>query len=64
MNALRMHSRRFGVLAIARRHPRLFSRLLCLATPSRHLAQPTCQLNQMTSLTQKTSETPCPTQKQ
>lgn len=29
MNALRMHTRLFGALAIARRHPRLFARLLC-----------------------------------
>jgi hypothetical protein len=27
MNSLRMHLRLFGALSIARRHPRLFSRL-------------------------------------
>jgi len=30
MNALRLHLRVYGVLEIARRHPRLFSRLLHL----------------------------------
>jgi hypothetical protein len=43
-----MHSRRFGVLAIAHCHPRLFSRLLCLEFEPR---QPPVQ---KTSITQKT----------
>jgi hypothetical protein len=30
MNALRMHLRVYGVLQIARRHPRMFSRLIGL----------------------------------
>jgi hypothetical protein len=61
MNALRMHSRRFGVLTIARRHPRLFSRLLCLEIEP---CQPQPKPQSSSQMTPKTSETPCPTQKQ
>ena len=49
MNALRMHTRQFGAMAIARRHPRLFSRLLRSDLEPRRPA------------TQKPTETPCHT---
>jgi hypothetical protein len=49
MNALRMHTRRLRAMAIARRHPRLFSRLLSLELEPRHPP------------TQKPTETPCHT---